>query len=60
MTVHAEDSLRGSSISKVLNLPLAVSALEAVGAKSLVARQDRQILDFVATAATAIGAVVAY
>lgn len=59
MAVHAEDALRCPSISEVLNLLLTVPALEASGAERLVSCENRQILDFVSTVATAVCAVVA-
>jgi len=59
MAVHAEDSLRGSGVSKILDLFLAVATLEAIGTKRLIACQDGQILNLVSTVAAAVGAVVA-
>jgi len=52
--------LRGPSISKVLNLPLAVPALETVCAECLITSKDGKVFDLVHTAAAAVGAVVAY
>jgi hypothetical protein len=60
MTRHTEDTLRGAGISQVFNLALAVAAAEAIGTEGLVARQDGQVLDFVAAVVAAICAVVAY
>ena len=59
MTVHAKDALGGAGIAQILDLPFAIPALEAVGAESLVAGEDGEILNLVPTAATAVGAVVA-
>lgn len=47
MALHTEDTLRCPRIAQVLDLLLAVPALEALGAKSLVAGQDGQIFDLV-------------
>jgi hypothetical protein len=57
---HAEDALRRAGIAQVLDLALAVTAAETVGAEGLVARQDGQVLDLVAAVVAAICAVVAY
>ena len=59
MTVHAEYALRRAGISQVLNLFLAIAALEAVCTKGLVSREDGQVLNLVPTAAAAVCAVVA-
>jgi hypothetical protein len=59
MTVHAKDALRGSRITKVLNLFLAIATLEAIRAECLIASQYCEVLDLVSTAAAAISAVVA-
>lgn len=59
MTAHAKYALGGSRISKVLNLALAIPATKAGCAECLVTRQDRQVLNLVATGTAAIGAVVA-
>lgn len=59
MTLHAEDALRGPSISKVLNLALAVAAFEASGTEGLVAGEDGEVFNLVAAGAAAVGAVVA-
>lgn len=59
MTIHAKDSLACARITQVLNLPLAVPALEAGGAKGLVAGEDGEVFDLVAARAAAICAVVA-
>lgn len=60
MAVHAEYTLRGPSISKVLNLPLTIPALETVCAECLITSKDGKIFNLVHTAAAAVGAVVAY
>jgi hypothetical protein len=60
MTFHAENTLRSARIAQVLNLSLAVPASEALSTKSLVSRQDGQILDLVVAGATTIRAVTAY
>lgn len=59
MAVHAENTLRSPGIAQVFYLPLAVAALEAIGAECLVACKDREVLNLVVTAATAVGAIVA-
>lgn len=59
MTLHAEYSLCSSSVAEILNLLLAIPTFEAISTESLVSSQDRQILDFVATAAAAICTIVA-
>lgn len=59
MAAHAEDALAGARITQILNLPLAIAALEAGGAKGLVARQDGEVFDLVAAGAAAVGAIVA-
>jgi hypothetical protein len=60
MARHAEDTLRGAGIAKVLNLTLAVPAPKAVRTERLVTCQDSQIFNFVAAMVAAICAVVAY
>ena len=60
MTGHAEDTLRGASITQVLDFALAIAAPEAVCAKGLVTSKDGQVLDLVAAVVAAVGAVVAY
>jgi len=59
MTAHTEYALRGSCISKVLDLALTVSATKAGRAKGLIACQNSEVFDFVVACATAVGAVVA-
>ena len=59
MAGHAEDALGGAGIAQVLDLPLAIPAPEAVGAKGLVAGQDGEVFDLVAAVVAAVGAVVA-
>lgn len=59
MTSHAEDALRGSRIAQVLDLALAVSTTKTGGTESLVAREDSQIFDFVATGCATICTVIA-
>lgn len=59
MAGHAEDALRGACIAQILDLPLAVPAPEAVGAKGLVAGQDGEVFDLVPAVVAAVGAVVA-
>jgi hypothetical protein len=59
MTAHAEYSLRGPGIPKILNLPLTVATSKAGSTKCLVASEDGKILDLVATGTAAVGAVVA-
>lgn len=59
MAVHAEHSLAGSCISQVLDLLLAVAATKAAGTVCLVAGENGEILDLVATGAAAVCAVVA-
>lgn len=59
MTFHAENTLRSSGIAEILDLAFAVSAAEARRTERLLPRKDSQVLDLVATGATAVGAVVA-
>lgn len=59
MAGHAKDSLRRACIAQVLNLAFAVPTSEAVGAEGLVACQNGEILDFVATVVAAICTIVA-
>lgn len=59
MAGHAEDALGCAGVSKILDLPLAVSAPKAAGAECLVARKDCQILNLVPACATAVCAIVA-
>ena len=59
MAGHAEDALGSACIAQVLDLPLAIPAPEAVGAKGLVAGQDGEVFDLVAAVIAAVGAVVA-
>ena len=40
MAVHTKDALRCAGIAQILDLPLAIPALEAVGAKGLVTCED--------------------
>ena len=60
MAVHAKDTLCSSRITKVLNLPLAISTFEAIGTKCLIACEDSEILNLVATTTAAICAVITY
>jgi hypothetical protein len=60
MTGHAKDALRGPRIAQVLDLAFAVPAAETTGAESLIAGQDGEIFDLVATGAAAVCAIVAY
>ena len=60
MAGHAENTLRGSGITEVLDLALAISTPEAIGAEGLVAREDGEVFDLVAAVVAAICAVVAY
>lgn len=59
MAVHAEHSLASARISQVLDLLLAVPATKAPRAICLIAGEDGEILDLIATGAAAIRAVVA-
>lgn len=59
MAAHAEDALTGARITQVLNLPLAVSTLEACRTESLIAGKNGKILNLVAAGAAAVRAVVA-
>jgi len=56
---HTEYTLRGSSISKIVDLPFTIATSEAVCAKCLVSCQYSQILDLVVACAAAICAIVA-
>lgn len=60
MTLHAKNTLRRSRIAQVLDLLLAISASEALGAKGLVTRQDRQVLDLISTRTATVCAIAAY
>ena len=60
MARHAENTLRGTGISKVLNLALAVPAPEAVGTEGLVSSENGQVLNLVAAVVAAVCAVIAY
>jgi hypothetical protein len=60
MARHAEDTLRGTGISEVLDLALAVPTAEAIRTKGLVASKDGQILNLVPAVITAVCAVVTY
>jgi hypothetical protein len=60
VTGHAEDALRGASIAKVINLPLAISTFEAVCTECLVSGQYGQVFNLVVARAAAVCAVVAY
>lgn len=59
MAIHAEYALRGAGIAEVFDFLLAVPALETIGTKCLITCQDREIFDFVPTAAAAVCTVVA-
>lgn len=59
MTFHAKYALNRSRMLQVLDLFLAVAALEAIGTESLIASQDGEILNLAAATTTAIGAIVA-
>lgn len=59
MAGHAEDSLRRACIAQVLDLAFAVPTSEAVGAECLVACENSEILDFIATVVAAICTIVA-
>lgn len=59
MAVHAEDALGRTRVAKVFDLSFTVSASEALRAERLVARQDGQVFDLVATGVAAIGAIAA-
>jgi hypothetical protein len=56
---HAEDSLRRSCVSEILDLAFAVPASEARRAESLVACEDSQILDLIAAGAAAVCTIIA-
>jgi hypothetical protein len=60
MARHAEDSLRGTGISEVLDLALAVPTSEAIRTEGLVTSKDGQVLDLVPAVVTAVCAIVAY
>lgn len=59
MTTHAEDALAGARITQVLDLSLAVAALEAGSTKRLLVGEDCEVFDLVATHGAVVGAVVA-
>lgn len=59
MAVHTKYTLGGPSISKIFNLSLAISTLEAVCAEGLIASKNGEIFYFVHATTAAIGAVVA-
>jgi hypothetical protein len=60
VAVHAENALRRPRISQVLNLPLAIAALEAIGTEGLIASQYGKVLNLVSAITAAVGAIVAY
>ena len=59
MARHAENALRCARIAQVLDLAFAVPAPEAICTEGLVARQDSQVFNLVATVVARVGAVVA-
>lgn len=59
MAVHTEDSLRSSSVSKVFDLALTISAAKTGSAKCLIPRKDSQVLNLVTASAAAVCTVVA-
>lgn len=59
MTAHAENTLRSARIAQIINLSLTTATSEAASTERLVAGQDGQVLDLVATCATAVGTIVA-
>jgi hypothetical protein len=59
VALHAKYALRGSRVSKVLNLALAIPATEAVCTEGLVARKYCEILDLLVAGVAAISALVA-
>jgi hypothetical protein len=59
MATHTKDSLGGSGISQVLNLPLAVSASEATSTERLIGCQDSEIFDLIATSIATVRAIIA-
>lgn len=59
MTFHAEDALGRSRIAKILDLPLAVPAFEAISTECLIPCEDGQILDLISARTTTICAIVA-
>jgi hypothetical protein len=60
VAVHAENALRRPRISQVLNLPLAIAALEASGTEGLITSQYGKVLNLVSAITAAVGAIVAY
>jgi len=59
VTVHAEHALRSPRIPQVFDLLLAVATSKTAGAIGLVASQNSEVLDLVATGTAAVRAVVA-
>lgn len=59
MAGHAEYALRSSSISKIVDFPLAIATSETVCTEGLISCQYSQILDLVVAGAAAVGAIVA-
>jgi hypothetical protein len=59
VTVHAEDALGCSRITKILNLPLAISAFETVGAECLITGEDGKILNLITAAAATVCTIIA-
>lgn len=59
VTGHTEYALRGSSIAKIVDFPLAIATSETVGTERLISCQYSQILDLVVACAAAVGAIVA-
>ena len=59
VTSHAEIAMRGPRISQALYLPVAVPTPETGGAECMIACQDCQVFDLVATYRAAVSAIVA-
>jgi hypothetical protein len=59
MTTHAENPLRSSCVSKILNLALAIPAAKAGGAEGLVSGKNCQVFNLISTRTTAVCAVIA-
>lgn len=59
MTAHTENALRSSSISQVLDLPLAVATPKARCAEGLIPGEDGEVFDLVVAGTAAICTVVA-
>lgn len=59
MTAHAENTLRGTRIAKIIDLPFTAATSKAAGAKCLIAGENGQILNLVSARAATVCTIVA-